>query len=108
MAAATGDLKWEERYRAFEPQLDDAIKAAKKMAPKDFMSQTAGQTDAANIKLVMMENESFGFVRRGNLQAADKLLYSPKYEKQKSLYKKGMDQFIVTLQNYNRLVIGLL
>ncbi|MFZ0485340.1 MAG: hypothetical protein WAL93_18280, partial [Desulfobacterales bacterium] len=28
MAAATGDLRWEERYRSFEPKLDAAIKKA--------------------------------------------------------------------------------
>jgi hypothetical protein len=28
MAAATGDLAWERRYRQFEPQLDAAVKEA--------------------------------------------------------------------------------
>jgi len=32
MAAATGDLQWEKRYRSFEPKLDAA---SKKPRPKD-------------------------------------------------------------------------
>src|SRR5438552_9757777 len=31
LAAATGNLRWEERYRRFEPQLDAAIKEATKI-----------------------------------------------------------------------------
>ena len=33
MAAATGDLQWEQRYRTFEPQLESAIKQAIEFAP---------------------------------------------------------------------------
>ncbi len=36
MAAATGDLRWEKRYRRFEPKLDAAIKEAMKLAPEAF------------------------------------------------------------------------
>ena len=100
MAAATGDLKWENRYRKFEPQLDNAINKAKKLAPKDFMREAADKTDTANIKLVAMENESFSLVRRGNQQASTELLYSREYERQKSLYKEGMEQYITSLQKH--------
>ncbi len=54
MAAATGDLQWEERYRSFEPQLDAAIKEAMALAPGAHGGQAAAETDAANIKLVQM------------------------------------------------------
>jgi len=100
MTAATGELKWQERYRRFEPRLDEAIKEVKRLAPRDFMRQAAQQTDAANIKLVAMENQSFDLVRQGNLQAANKLLYSREYEKQKRLYSGGMEQYIAGLQRH--------
>ena len=32
MAAVTGDSRWEERYRQFEPQLDAAIKETTELA----------------------------------------------------------------------------
>src|SRR5438128_228336 len=59
MAAATGDSQWEARYRKFEPQLDQAIKEILKLAP----SQPLAQTDAANLRLVEMENHAFALVR---------------------------------------------
>ncbi|KKK67344.1 hypothetical protein LCGC14_2955010, partial [marine sediment metagenome] len=100
MAAATGDSKWEDRYRSFEPQLDDAINRAIELTPKDFVDPAADQTDAANIKLVAMETESFDLVHQGNLQAANKLLYSQEYEKQKGLYKEGMEQYLISLHDH--------
>ena len=100
IAAATGDLKWESHYRMFEAQLDEAIKKAKKLAPKDFVGRAAARAAVPNITLVAMENESFDLVRQGNLQAAAKSLYSPEYEKQKSLRKEGMEQYTTTLQDH--------
>ena len=40
MAAATGDLAWEERYRQYEPQLDAAIKEAIATAPHAYTGDT--------------------------------------------------------------------
>ena len=65
MAAATGDVQWEARYRRFDPQLDQALKEAGRLAPAVAGSQAAVQTDAANTKLVSMENRAFDLVRQG-------------------------------------------
>ena len=65
MAASTGDLKWEQRYRDFERQLDAAIKEAIRLAPDSYSGRRAEQTDAANLALVAMENRAFGAVRQG-------------------------------------------
>jgi PAS domain S-box-containing protein len=92
MAAATGDLKWEERYRRYEPQLDAAIKEAVDLINVPS-GKYAGYTDAANIKLVAMENKAFKLVREGNRQAALELLDSPEYKEQKSNYAAGMYHF---------------
>src|ERR1035437_5025774 len=35
LAANTGDLKWEQRYRFFEPRLDSAIKKAISLEPSE-------------------------------------------------------------------------
>ncbi len=57
MATATGDPMWEARYRSFEPELDGAIKEAGALDPGAAASDAAAQTDAANIKLVALENQ---------------------------------------------------
>ncbi len=92
MAAATGDLSWEERYRQFEPALDAAIKEAIHLAPEVYHSEAAAQTDEANLRLVEMENRAFELVRQDELDAATQLLFSAEYEKQKEVYADGMQK----------------
>ncbi len=93
MAALTGDLQWEERYRRFEPRLDIAIKEAIALAPGSHSGQGAADTDAANIKLVEMENQAFDLVRQGRAEEAKAVLFSDQYESQKQVYAEGMDRF---------------
>ena len=52
MAAATGDLQWEDRYRDFEPMLDAAISEVLETASEIHAVDGIAQTDAANRKLV--------------------------------------------------------
>jgi PAS domain S-box-containing protein len=99
MAAATGNMQWAERYWHFEPLLDGAIKEAKEMAPETFMTEAAAMTDAANVKLVAMEKRSFRLIQTGNREAASVLLSSDNYEKEKMLYRKGIEQISSDLDN---------
>ncbi len=92
MAAATGDSKWEERYRQFEPTLDAAIKEAIGLAPEAHESESAAQTDAANLALVNMENQAFTLVRQGKHDGASQILFSGEYERQKQVYASGMEK----------------
>ena len=93
MAAATGNLRWEKRYREFEPKLDAAIKEAMILAPEAYRGEAAARTDAANSKLVTMENQAFDLVRQGRADEARALLSSDEYEMQKLIYAEGMTQF---------------
>jgi len=93
MAASTGNLIWEKRYRSYEPELDAAIKEAIRLAPEAFSSHAAAETDAANIKLVEMENRSFDLVRQGHIEEAKELLFGYVYEEQKRIYAQGMADF---------------
>ena len=70
MTVATGDLRWEQRYRRFEPALNMAIKEAIALAPNAYESEAVAETDAANIALVAMENRAFGLVREGRMDKA--------------------------------------
>ena len=90
MAAATGDPKWEARYRQFDPQLDHALQEAMRLVPGLASSQAAVQTDGANTKLVVMEKRAFDLVRQGQQTKARQLLASEEYEAQKKVYAAGM------------------
>jgi PAS domain S-box-containing protein len=98
MAAATGDLQWEERYRHYEPQLDTAIKEAKLNTPDAFVSEAAARTEAANIKLVALENQAFDLVRKGRHEDAMSLLSSEEYDREKQIYSQGIKEITVDLK----------
>ncbi|NQT81656.1 hypothetical protein HQ563_01430, partial [bacterium] len=103
MAAATGDPQWEKRYRGFEPKLDAAIKEAIKLAPEAFSGEMAAATDAANMKLVGMENSAFELIRERRAEEARSLLFSDEYETQKRIYAQGMTHFAQRKDRYLRL-----
>jgi len=98
LAAATGDLRWEERYHHFEPQLDAAIKEATKMGtgPSDLKAVT--KTDEANLKLVEMENRAFALVRAGHKEDAQAVLFNPEYQTQKEIYAEGITSLVKQLR----------
>jgi two-component system sensor histidine kinase/response regulator len=98
MAAATGDSRWEERYRKYEPQLDAAIKDTMALASDDFAIAASRQTDVANAKLVAMENEAFALVRGGRGEDARALLFAPAYDEQKALYADGMQALLTDVR----------
>jgi PAS domain S-box-containing protein len=100
MAAVTGDLQWEKRYRDFEPQLDVAIKSLRKLMPETFDTVAAIQTDEANIKLVEMENQVFELVGQERLDEARAIISSGDYCKQKKLYSSGMERIAADLENF--------
>jgi len=97
MAAVTGNLQWEKRYRIFEPKLDAAIKEAMRLAPEGYIGKAASDTRAANIRLVEMENQSFDLVRQGRIDEAKALLLSDEYEKKKRIYAQKMIPFTAGL-----------
>jgi PAS domain-containing protein len=99
MASVTGDQKWEVRYRLYEDQLDSAINEAIASAPHDFSCKAAEETDAANIKLVEMENRAFELVRQGRADEAETLLDSPEYKTNKETYTEGMKLFADSLKD---------
>ena len=93
MAAATGDPKWEERYRRFEPQLDAAIKETTELGTTLHDIKATTMTDEANIKLVEMESRAFALIRARRKEEAQAALFSPEYEAQKTIYAEGIKSF---------------
>ncbi len=89
MAAATGDVRWEDRYRRYEPMLESAIAESFEIAPT-VHAAAAEKTDLANRELVAMENRAFELVRDGLSEEASLLLFSKRYEALKATYAEGM------------------
>lgn len=98
MAATTGDPAWEARYRGFEGPLDAAIKETLLLAPDALDASAAADTDAANTRLVEMENRAFGLVRQKRLAEASQLLFSSAYAGQKKVYADGMSRMNASIQ----------
>ena len=97
MAAATGDISWEERYRRHEPELDQAIKEAMSLTARPEDRDRASATDQANLLLVEMENRAFNLLRLGRRSDALALLSSTEYETQKTVYAQGIQRVLASL-----------
>ncbi len=93
MAASTGDLKWEARYRQFEPKLTAAIDKTLAGVTADIRAE-ASKTDDANNKLVAFEDQAFKLVHQGKSPQALKLLMGPQYSAQKKIYAAGNDKVL--------------
>jgi signal transduction histidine kinase/ActR/RegA family two-component response regulator len=104
MAAASGDARWEKRYRSFEPKLTAAIDEAMRITPRTLAAVKS--TDDANTALVQMENAAFEFVRSGELSAARTTLFSDEYVRQKKIYAAGMAQLDTALESSVKQSIG--
>ncbi|CAN7426127.1 sensor histidine kinase [Caulobacter sp. LjRoot300] len=98
MAATTGDLQWERRYRHFEPQLDAVIKETLRLTVLSESAEATRQTDAANLKLVDMENQAFALVRAGQPSQAKSILFGQAYEAQKKVYADGIVRLVRHIQ----------
>jgi signal transduction histidine kinase len=99
MAATSGNERWEDRYREFEPKLTIAIEEAIRIAPADGGAAMA-KTEEANEKLVAMEGEAFELVHSGRAQDAQALLLSPEYIAQKQIYAAGMTALDTALEEF--------
>jgi PAS domain S-box-containing protein len=97
MAATTGDSAWETRYHEYEPKLDDAIREARGLA-EVLKNEDVTATDAANAKLVEMEERAFALVRDGRKEDARSILFGSDYEEQKSIYARGMSRLKARLK----------
>lgn len=90
MTAATGDARWEKRYRSKGPRLDADTEGAIRTAAGSYVA-AAERTVAANRNLVAMENRAFELVRQGLRDEAQGLLSSGEYERNKRAYATGME-----------------
>jgi PAS domain S-box-containing protein len=88
MAAVTGDLSWEKRYRQMEPALDSALAEASGLLRPES-SFRIGEMRDANLKLVKMEKLAFALVREGKTEEARRVVFGGEYKNQKDAYQIG-------------------
>ena len=89
MAAATGDMRWRQRYDQHVPALDEAIAALRAVSPTLFDRELGADTDAANQRLIAMETKAFELVAAGSAVAAKVLLDGSEYAADKQIYAHG-------------------
>jgi signal transduction histidine kinase len=97
ISAETGNTNWEKRYRSYVVELDNTLNKIQQNIPSALLEEFVMSTDVANDKLVEMENKVFRFIHINRLDSARLVLRSKEYEKQKTIYKAGMDQLAFRL-----------
>ena len=94
MAAATGDLKWANRYEELGPRPKPTVEDSWNISENDTVGADVILTAFANDKLVAMEKRVFVLVSQADYDSATMLLRSPEYEDQKQAYNRGMKAFL--------------
>lgn len=97
LAAASGELRWIERYEDEISSMDEAIKSAIALAPVEVAERFDGETRLANDVLVAMERRAFGEVRAGRLMEARAILDGSAYAAQKAVLADGTSRFVAGL-----------
>jgi serine/threonine protein kinase/CHASE3 domain sensor protein len=103
LAAATGDPRWETRYRQYLPELDIAINQAVELVP----AAKAELTDVAdaNAALVRLEDQAFALVRDKQAAQAGELLNGDEYRHNKHEYADGLASFSNRLKEHSESAI---
>jgi len=97
LAATTGDICWEIRYRTAERDLDEAFNhyytCLDKILGADaqLARSYVRSTDEYNSALVALEDRCFEFIRAGDREAAMATVLSTEYDHFKSLYSEAAE-----------------
>ncbi len=118
MAAASGNLVWETRYRQLDDELSAHLPEIVRWAEAAAQDAVAVRLRAAADTLLALEDQTFALVRQERRQEALALLASPRYTLQKQSYLEALAALKrtvherITAQNdqFNRRVVlvGLL
>ena len=100
MAALTGDIRWEKRFRNFEYQLAEIFEEIGEKVT--FGKEILQQIKAANGDLVELENRAFSLIRRGQLKEARAVLFSSEFEAQRQSHIDWMEKFSQLLRENSK------
>ncbi len=111
LAAASGDTRWEARYRTAEGELDTVLKESdavlERLLGSDAEEARAGVQDTStyNDALIALENACFELVRAGDHKAAMRQVLSEEYERLKGLYAKGVERSDAAIESLSQRAI---
>jgi len=91
MAAATGDMEWEKRFREYEPKLTAAIHQAIRVSPEIYRDET-DRNNISKVQLSQMEHKAFSLIRQGQGNAAMAIVFGKQYESQKDAYISAIER----------------
>ncbi len=92
--AYSQEKKWEQRYFAFQPELDRVIKQA--IAGSDIKDQDIfAKIAKANTLLIAMEYQALREVNNNNIQIALDLIASNEYRVQKLVYTNSLSEYFL-------------
>ena len=94
MAAATGDLTYQQRYDRFEASLAALIKETGRSLHGTDVGRFVEQTDEANRKLVEIERRALTLASEGRLTEATALLVTDEYLRWKGVYADGVEKAV--------------
>ncbi|MCY7368184.1 MAG: methyl-accepting chemotaxis protein [Chamaesiphon sp.] len=92
MFASTGEAIWEKRYNDNAPSIDRALAELTKDA------RPAQEVDAANKKLLALEETAFKLAKQADIKAASLVLSSPEYQQNKQIYAAGVANTIAKIK----------
>jgi signal transduction histidine kinase/CheY-like chemotaxis protein len=102
MAAATGDERWEQRYHAYEPILQDAIEQAQALVVQTPDAAPAGATDTAKISLGQMDAQVQQLMRAISPEDVQPIFPGETYGALKRFYTDGMKDIAEHLQTSSK------
>lgn len=97
MAAATGEERWVDRYRAELPHMRKTIAQAKALASPAIAERFDRETRVASDALVALERLAFVLIREGSLERGRAVLDSPEYARNKRILSEGGATFLQSL-----------
>ncbi|MCM1984929.1 methyl-accepting chemotaxis protein [Lyngbya confervoides] len=97
MAASTGDPMWEARYWENEPKLSKALDIVTQMSTGQSKAESE-KTDAANDRLIQIEEQAFQLIKQGQKEEAFQLLLGTDYQDNKKIYSNAIQNTIAEVR----------
>jgi len=104
--AFTHNEKWKRTYQALDPELDKCINNAIEIGGNEDKRMFVS-VDSANQALDKMESLSFAYIDSGHFAKAIALLESAEYQRQRGLYKRGVERYFLERGNGLKEAIGV-
>lgn len=96
MAATTGERRWVQRYKLYEPALDSVTAELLQLSPS--LKANFEPTQTTSEKLLKLERQAFELVRQGRGKEASNILFGREYSSQKTILAQGYQNAIDQIQ----------